>query len=539
MRVYFEKPRTTTGWKGLINDPAPRRLQRRQHRAAARARAAARGARAGAAGRLRVPRPDHPAVHRRHRRLGRDRRAHDREPDAPPAGVRACRCRSASRTAPTATSASRSTPSAPRRAPHTFAGVDGVGRRRRSSRRGNPDGHIILRGGRGGPELRRRLASQGALSQMADAGLAERVIVDASHDNSGKDHERQPLVSKAIADQVAAGDKAIVGVMLESFLVAGAQKVTNGREGLTYGQSITDKCIDWETTVDVLDGLAAAVRARVAPPPAPAPAPPRADAPAPRADAPRHADAAALRRASPLARARPRARRGARLGAAGGGRAARRRRCSASACPRRRSPSAGSTASCRASRRRSRRRATHGFTPTLRVGGGRAAAIHGGAISFGVAAPAVARRRPPRVRFAWLAALVQGASHSSASPPSTASCRTSTAPATGACTPAASSWPASRSACAETRPGPRACCSSPAPRRRRGGAESGPRRAGLPLDPATVGAVEDARRGVTVKGDGRGAARRAGRPRPARSRRRSTPPSLAAAERLRERHALA
>ena len=97
---------------------------------------------------------------------------------------------------------------------------------------------------------------------MAAAGLSERVIIDASHDNSAKDHERQPLVSQAIADQVAAGNKAIVGVMLESFLVAGAQSVTNGREGLTYGQSITDKCIDWETTVSALNVLADAVATR-------------------------------------------------------------------------------------------------------------------------------------------------------------------------------------------------------------------------------------------------------------------------------------
>lgn len=146
-------------------------------------------------------------------------------------------------------------------AAHTFAGVEESGMPAVFTTRGNPDGHVILRGGRGVPNYDEDSVAD-ALAKMAGARLQERVVIDASHDNSAKDDTRQPLVARAIADQVATGNGAIVGVMLESFLVAGNQSVTNGREGLTYGQSITDKCIDWETTVDVLDGLAAAVRAR-------------------------------------------------------------------------------------------------------------------------------------------------------------------------------------------------------------------------------------------------------------------------------------
>ena len=86
-------------------------------------------------------------------------------------------------------------------------------------------------------------------------------MIDASHDNSGKDPARQIVAAGEIGEQIAAGNEAIVGVMLESFLVEGRQS-SRRRGPLIYGQSITDACIDWETTVSVLDGLAAAVRAR-------------------------------------------------------------------------------------------------------------------------------------------------------------------------------------------------------------------------------------------------------------------------------------
>jgi len=86
-------------------------------------------------------------------------------------------------------------------------------------------------------------------------------MIDLSHDNSGKDPDRQPAVAAAVADQVAAGNRDIVGVMLESFLVGGRQDLVAGHD-LVYGQSITDGCIGWDTTVEVLDGLADAVRAR-------------------------------------------------------------------------------------------------------------------------------------------------------------------------------------------------------------------------------------------------------------------------------------
>ena len=93
------------------------------------------------------------------------------------------------------------------------------------------------------------------------AGLPERVVIDASHDNSAKDHTRQPDVVTDIAAQIAAGNRGIVGVMLESFITPGRQSFVAGQP-LTYGQSITDECMGWDASVDTLDRIAEAVRTR-------------------------------------------------------------------------------------------------------------------------------------------------------------------------------------------------------------------------------------------------------------------------------------
>ena len=97
--------------------------------------------------------------------------------------------------------------------------------------------------------------------ELARAGVAPRLMIDASHANSSKKPENQPLVVADIARQIAAGEQRIIGVMIESNLVAGRQDVVPGKP-LTYGQSITDGCIDWETTVSALNVLADAVAAR-------------------------------------------------------------------------------------------------------------------------------------------------------------------------------------------------------------------------------------------------------------------------------------
>jgi 3-deoxy-7-phosphoheptulonate synthase len=125
---------------------------------------------------------------------------------------------------------------------------------------GNADTHVILRGGRAGPNYGASHVSK-ALDMVADAGLPRRLMVDASHGNSWKNHRRQPLVAAALADQLAAGERGLTGVMLESFLRAGRQEPGHPAT-LTYGQSVTDACMDIGMTADVLGGLAAGVRDR-------------------------------------------------------------------------------------------------------------------------------------------------------------------------------------------------------------------------------------------------------------------------------------
>jgi 3-deoxy-7-phosphoheptulonate synthase len=119
---------------------------------------------------------------------------------------------------------------------------------------GNPDCHLVLRGGGGRPNYGAEDVA-GSLDLLARAGLPERLVIDCSHGNSNKDHLRQPLVAEDVAGQLESGRHGIAGVMLESFLVPGRQDLGGP---LTYGQSVTDACMGWDPTVAVLDRLAVA-----------------------------------------------------------------------------------------------------------------------------------------------------------------------------------------------------------------------------------------------------------------------------------------
>ena len=146
--------------------------------------------------------------------------------------------------------------------PHHFLSVTKQGVAAIVSTQGNPDCHLILRGGHSGPNHGEETIAR-ATEALERAQLAPRLMVDCSHANSGKDHTRQPDVVHDVAAQIADGNRAIVGVMMESFLVDGRQDVEPGREaGLTYGQSITDACMSWERTEPLLADLAQAVRER-------------------------------------------------------------------------------------------------------------------------------------------------------------------------------------------------------------------------------------------------------------------------------------
>jgi 3-deoxy-7-phosphoheptulonate synthase len=145
------------------------------------------------------------------------------------------------------------------RQPHHFLSVTKGGHTAIVATKGNDDCHIILRGGSRPNYDAASVAA--ACADLTRHGLPERLMIDASHGNSAKQPERQAAVAEAVAAQLAAGERRIVGVMVESHLVGGRQELVADRS-LVYGQSITDGCLGWEESVRLLDGLAAGVRAR-------------------------------------------------------------------------------------------------------------------------------------------------------------------------------------------------------------------------------------------------------------------------------------
>ena len=143
--------------------------------------------------------------------------------------------------------------------PHYFLSLTKAGRSAIFATRGNEDCHIILRGGLT-PNYDAN-SVHNATQEIENTGLPTRLMIDFSHANSSKQHDRQLEVAKDVSGQIAAGNKHIIGGMVESHLVSGRQDVKQGQE-LLFGQSITDACIDWESSVPLLQGLAEAVRKR-------------------------------------------------------------------------------------------------------------------------------------------------------------------------------------------------------------------------------------------------------------------------------------
>ena len=264
LRAYFEKPRTTVGWKGLINDP---RLDG-SHDIAEGLRAARRFLLG--AGELGLPvgteflEPISPqyladlvswgAIGARttesqiHRQLVSGL--------SMPVGFK----NGTDGSLQIALDACSAT-----MAPQSFLGIDGAGRASMVRTAGNPDTHLILRGGSSGPNY--SAADVAAASHaLAARGLNPRLIVDASHANSNKNHHRQAEVALELAAQLESGTDGanlLAGVMLESFLAGGAQAHDAANPApLVYGQSITDKCMDWETSAGILSVLAQAARNR-------------------------------------------------------------------------------------------------------------------------------------------------------------------------------------------------------------------------------------------------------------------------------------
>ena len=144
--------------------------------------------------------------------------------------------------------------------PHHFLSITKQGLTAIVSTKGNADCHVILRGGQGKPNFEASSVAA-AIETITKGGLDGRLMVDCSHANSGKNHETQPSVAKNVADQVAGGSQHVFGVMLESFLIGGKQSSKPDAQ-LTYGQSITDACMSWKASEPVFDTLAEAVRKR-------------------------------------------------------------------------------------------------------------------------------------------------------------------------------------------------------------------------------------------------------------------------------------
>jgi len=146
--------------------------------------------------------------------------------------------------------------------PHRFLGINPEGLASIVTTTGNPDGHLVLRGGKQGANYDATHV-QHAAGQLAALNLNPRLMVDCSHDNSNKDYTQQPMVLQNVAEQLASGSRQIMGVMIESHLVAGKQPIPKDLSQLVYGQSITDGCVDFATTATMLRSIAQAVRSNV------------------------------------------------------------------------------------------------------------------------------------------------------------------------------------------------------------------------------------------------------------------------------------
>ena len=254
MRVYFEKPRTTVGWKGLINDPHLDGSYDLPHGLRTARRLLLDLAEMGLPAATECLDPISPqyisdviswsAIGARttesqtHREMASGLSMPVGFKNGTDGGLTV------------ALNAMQAAGS-----PHSFLGIDGRGQVSVVRTKGNPHCHVVLRGGSGGPNYEAPQIDK-ATQRLTEAGLNPRVLVDCSHANSHKKHENQPKVLASVKAQVRDGQSNIMGVMLESHLKAGRQDLVVGQP-LNYGQSVTDACIDFATTEQALQEFAA------------------------------------------------------------------------------------------------------------------------------------------------------------------------------------------------------------------------------------------------------------------------------------------
>jgi len=258
MRVYFEKPRTTIGWKGLINDPDLDGSFRINHGLRV-ARELLMGINAASmpAGCefLDMITPQYIADFVSWGAIGA--RTTESQVHRELASGLSCPVGFKNGTDGNIKIATDAIKAAQQ--PHHFLSVTKGGHSAIVSTKGNDDCHIILRGGKTPNFDATSVAA--ACDELRTSGLAEMLMIDASHANSQKDHANQIRVCESIGKQLAGGEARIIGVMIESHLMPGRQDLAPGKP-LAYGQSITDACLGWNESVGVLDSLAAAVRKR-------------------------------------------------------------------------------------------------------------------------------------------------------------------------------------------------------------------------------------------------------------------------------------
>ena len=258
MRVYFEKPRTTVGWKGLINDPhldGTFRIEEGLPLARKLLLEVAALGLPAAVEFLDVTTPQYLGDLVSWGAIGA--RTTESQIHREMASGLSCPIGFKNGTDGNLRIAVDAVKAASQ--PHHFLAIGKDGRAAIAATRGNEDGHVVLRGGKAPNYDAAGVAA--ACAELAASDLRQSLVIDVSHANSGKKPENQPAVTRDVAAQVAGGDHRIVGLMIESHLVAGRQDLTPGQP-LAYGQSITDGCIDWATSVELLEELAMAVAAR-------------------------------------------------------------------------------------------------------------------------------------------------------------------------------------------------------------------------------------------------------------------------------------
>lgn len=260
MRVYFEKPRTTTGWKGLINDPhlngsydvnTGLRLARKLLLDLAEMGLPA------ATELLDPIIPQYIADVISWTAIGArttESQTHREMASglSMPVGFKNGTDGSLRTAVNAMLSASH---------PHRFLGINHHGLASIVTTTGNPDTHLVLRGGKHGPNYDAAHVEKAAID-LAQHKVHQRIMIDCSHDNSAKDYLRQPVALQEIANQIKMGSSYVMGVMIESHLVAGNQPIPKNLNDLVYGQSITDACVDFAATADMLRSLATAVGSR-------------------------------------------------------------------------------------------------------------------------------------------------------------------------------------------------------------------------------------------------------------------------------------